>query len=73
MAMKTRVSYDMIVSALEGDDNTLGYIIDCYMPAIRAKVREYAYWLSEQSQEDCVQEICIGLVKEIRAGSFKIQ
>lgn len=73
MAVSSKVSYDIIVSALDGDDDALGYIIACYFPTIRAKIREYAFWLSKESQEDCFQDICIGLMKEIREGSFKIQ
>ena len=66
------VGYDMIVSALEGNDRALNYIIAFYIPRIRAVVREIAPRLSEESQEDCVQEICIQLLDVINKEAFTI-
>ena len=65
MAETKWVSYDTIVSALEGDDEALNYIIAFYLPRIRAIVRAIGSGLSAESQEDCVQEICIRYPKGI--------
>lgn len=72
MAETKWVSYDMIVSALEGDGKALNYIIAFYIPRIRAIVREIAPRLSAESQEDCVQEICIRLLDVINKEAFTI-
>jgi len=72
MAETKWVSYDTIVSALEGDDEALNYIIAFYLPRIRAIVRAIGSGLSAESQEDCVQEICIRLLDVINKEAFTI-
>lgn len=72
MAETKWVSYDTIVSALEGDDEALNYIIAFYLPRIRAIVRAIGSGLSAESQEDCVQEICIRLLDVINEEAFTI-
>lgn len=72
MAVNKRVNYDVIVSAMAGDEDAIAYIIAFFIPRIEARIRRKAYWLSRESQEDCVQEICMGLTKELRKGAFTI-
>ena len=72
MAETKWVSYDTIVSVLEGDDEALNYIIAFYLPRIRAIVRAIGSGLSAESQEDCVQEICIRLLDVINKEAFTI-
>ncbi len=72
MAETERVPYDIIVSALEGDEKAINFIIAFHIPFMEAVVRDTAWWLSKESQEDSVQEICIKLMGNINKEAFTI-
>ena len=65
MAGKNRVSYDMIVSAKQGNMASIGYILEAYSPQVEAVLYSMAPLLSEECLKNCRQEVLIRLVRVI--------
>ena len=57
MQRKNKVGYELIVSATQGNMVAIGYILECYCLQIESVLRKMAPWLSEDSLEDCRQEV----------------
>ena len=66
MAGKNRVSYDMIVSAKQGNMASIGYILEAYSPQVKAVLYSMTPLLSEECLKNCRQEVLIRLVRVAR-------
>ena len=65
MAGKSKVEYDIIVSASQGNMIAMGYILEHYSPQIEATLRNIAPWLTRECIEDCKQEVIRELIRVI--------
>ena len=73
MGKISRVSYDIIVLALEGNMEALNFVITAFYPYIWGCVWNLCDDLSLQSKEDVAQLACMELMKLITSKKkFKI-
>ena len=67
-----KVNYDTIVSAVQGDEDAIAFVITLKIPRVKAVIRQVAGQHSEQFREDCFQDILVLMLEELRKRKFKI-
>ncbi|MCR4745905.1 MAG: helix-turn-helix domain-containing protein [Lachnospiraceae bacterium] len=67
-----QIDYDVIMSALDGNRVSLGYILEAFTPFVEKVLKTLNPKISDENLQDCKQEVFILLIRVIPKFRLKL-